>query len=107
MVTVAEPGANASVSLLRALKREFGFYCIELNAEPEPEQSGMVFGMGGVDAGFWTTLSIMERYNVSFGQWSPVSPIVTVCDNFGACAIAGELYATGGPAGDYLTSVEK
>jgi hypothetical protein len=33
MVSVAEPGAYPSVSLLRALKREFGFYCIELCAE--------------------------------------------------------------------------
>jgi hypothetical protein len=107
MVAVAEPGANASISLLRSLKREFGFYCIELNAEPEPEQPGMLFVMGGVDAGVWTTLSIMERYDVSSGQWSPVSPIVTVCDNFGVCAIAGELYAAGGPAGDFLTSAEK
>jgi hypothetical protein len=30
VVSVAEPGACPSVSLLRALKREFGFYCIEL-----------------------------------------------------------------------------
>jgi hypothetical protein len=34
VVSVAEPGAHPSVSLLRALKREFGFYCIEL-CEPE------------------------------------------------------------------------
>jgi hypothetical protein len=31
-VSVAEAGARPSVSLLRALKREFGFYCIELSA---------------------------------------------------------------------------
>jgi hypothetical protein len=34
-VSVAEPGVCSSVSLLRALKREFGFYCIELVAESE------------------------------------------------------------------------
>jgi hypothetical protein len=33
VVSVAEPGALPSVSLLRSLKREFGFYCIELCAE--------------------------------------------------------------------------
>jgi hypothetical protein len=33
VVLVAEPGARPSVSLLRALKREFGYYCIELVAE--------------------------------------------------------------------------
>jgi hypothetical protein len=42
VVTVAEPGAHPSVSLLRSLKREFGFYCIELCMEQaaEPEQGG-------------------------------------------------------------------
>jgi hypothetical protein len=50
MVAVAHPSVKASVSLLRALKREFGFYCSELSAEPEPEQQpGMVFVMGGID----------------------------------------------------------
>jgi hypothetical protein len=32
VVSVVEPGAQPSVSLLRALKRGFGFYCIELVA---------------------------------------------------------------------------
>jgi hypothetical protein len=36
-VSVAEAGAQPSVYLLRALKREFGFYCIELCTE-QPEQ---------------------------------------------------------------------
>jgi hypothetical protein len=40
-VSVAEPGAEPSVSLLRTLKREFGFYCIELCVEApvEPEMA--------------------------------------------------------------------
>jgi hypothetical protein len=40
VVSVAESGAFPSVSLLRALKREFGFYCIELVSEhaEEPDQ---------------------------------------------------------------------
>jgi hypothetical protein len=40
ILTVAEPGACPSVSLLRALKRDFGFYCIELVVEQaaEPER---------------------------------------------------------------------
>jgi hypothetical protein len=37
VVSVAEPGAQPSVSLLRALKREFGFYSIELCAEQPME----------------------------------------------------------------------
>jgi hypothetical protein len=46
-VSIAEPGVHLSVSLLRALKREFGYYCIELHAEPEPKQPEMAFVMGG------------------------------------------------------------
>jgi hypothetical protein len=109
VVVVAEPGANVSASLLRALKREFGFYCIELNAEPEPEQLGTVFVMGGIelDAGVLTTVASMERYDVSSGQWSPVASMITGRHSFGVCAIAGELYAIGGPERDFLTSVEK
>jgi hypothetical protein len=46
---LAEAGAYASVSLLCALKRKFGFYCIELSNEgsAEPEQPEMVLVMGG------------------------------------------------------------
>jgi hypothetical protein len=33
MVSVAEPGACPSASVLRVLKREFGFYCIKLCTE--------------------------------------------------------------------------
>jgi hypothetical protein len=53
VVSVAEPGARPSVSLLRALKREFGFYCIELVAEQsaEPEQLKTAYIIGGVGAG--------------------------------------------------------
>jgi hypothetical protein len=47
VVAVADAGARPSVSLLRALKREFGFYCIELSAEEaaEPAQPEMAFVM--------------------------------------------------------------
>jgi hypothetical protein len=43
VVSVAEADARPSVSSLRALKREFGFYCIELKIEelPDPPQSEM------------------------------------------------------------------
>jgi hypothetical protein len=39
VVSVAQLGTRPSVSLLRALKREFGFYCIELCVKEvvEPE----------------------------------------------------------------------
>jgi hypothetical protein len=61
VVSVAEPGLCPSVSLLRALKREFGFYCIELCAEPE-----VVFVMAGGICG----MSSMERYDAISGHWS-------------------------------------
>jgi hypothetical protein len=53
VVSVAEPGARPSISLLRALKREFGFYCIELCAEQPmvPDQAEMALVMGGFYAG--------------------------------------------------------
>ena len=45
-VSVAEEGAEASVSLLRTLKREFGFYCIELVEAPRE----VAYAVGGRDA---------------------------------------------------------
>jgi hypothetical protein len=67
VVSVAEPGACPSMSLLRALKREFGFYCIELCGE-EPVEPEMAFVMGGItgdDDDTCFMLSSMERYDAS------------------------------------------
>jgi hypothetical protein len=109
VLTVADPGACPSVSLLRALKREFGFYCIELVAEEpaEPERQGMVYAMGGLgtdDDG----LSSMERYDTSSGQWSMA--MGTARERLGACLVAGKLYVSGGvnnANSNGLASVEK
>jgi hypothetical protein len=51
VVSVAETGACPSVSLLCALKREFGFYCIELCAvQPmEPNSPDMVYSVVGME----------------------------------------------------------
>jgi hypothetical protein len=110
VVSVADPGACPSVSLLRALKREFGFYCIELMAEQalEPEQPEMAYVMGGEIASS-DTISSMERYDTASGQWRAVSPMGTARDLFGACMLAGELYVTGGRdvSNQRLSSVEK
>jgi hypothetical protein len=107
-VSVAAPGACSSVSLLRALKREFDFYCIELVSEQavEPEQDERAYVMGGL-AGI--TLSSMERYDVSSEQWSSAAAMAFARYDMGACVIAGEVYVTGGEdeAGDSLSSVEK
>jgi hypothetical protein len=96
------------VSLLRALKREFGFYCIELCTEEsaEPAQSEMAFVMGG--DGNDGVLSSMEQYDASSGQWSFAAEMGTARCCFGACVLMGELYVTGGLGNPgYLESVEK
>jgi hypothetical protein len=91
VVSVADTGANVSVSLLRTLQREFGFYCIELSAEPEPEQQGMVFVMGGKETGSWSTLSSMERYDAASGKWSTMASMGAVRHSFGVCVVAGNI----------------
>jgi hypothetical protein len=70
VVSVAESDACPSVSLLRALKREFGYYCIELVAEQpaEPAQLDMAYVMGGRRRN--QALSSMQRYDATSGQWS-------------------------------------
>jgi hypothetical protein len=106
-VSVAESGADPSVSLLRALKREFGFYCIELVAEQpaEPERPEVAYVVGGVDDS--ETVSSMERYDASSCQWSTVAAMGTARARFGTCAIFGELFVTGGQDDeDPLSSVE-
>jgi hypothetical protein len=109
VIAVAELGARPSVSLLRALKREFGFYCIELHAEQvaEPERSEMTYAIGGCGGG--TSLSSMERFDTASGQWILVEPMGTARYLFGSCVLGGELYVTGGASDSetYLSSVEK
>jgi N-acetylneuraminic acid mutarotase len=108
MVSVAAPGAHPSVSLLRALKREFGFYCIELVAEEPAEQLEIAYVVGG-DGDGGGVLSSMERYDTTSRQWSAVTPMSTARTNFGACVVAGALYVIGGTGVGVnpLLSVEK
>jgi hypothetical protein len=109
VVSVAEAGAYPSVSMLRALKREFGFYCIELITEGpvELEQLEMVLLMGGSgdDGGI---LSSMEQYDTASGAWSTKAAMGTGRSEFGACTLAGEAYVIGGlDEQNVLSSVEK
>jgi hypothetical protein len=95
VVSVAEADAHPSVSLLRALKREFGYYCVELMAEEPAEAAQLetVYVMGGEAQG---TLLSMEQYNAVSGQWSAAAVMGNVRLNFGTCVIASEIYVTGG-----------
>jgi hypothetical protein len=110
VVSVAEPGARPSISLLRALKREFGFYCIELCVEQpmEPYQREVALVMEGKHGG--SVLASMKRYDFSSGQRSLAAAMSTTRRRFGACTLAGELYVTSGFGGDSeacLSSVKK
>jgi hypothetical protein len=112
VVSVAEPGARPSVSLLRVLKREFGFYCIELSRETaDLNQQEAAYVMGGV-TGITTTSTTesMERYDAMTGQWSAAPPMGTARRDFGTCVLAGEVYVVGGQHREnrsYLSSAEK
>jgi hypothetical protein len=114
VLAVAQPGALPSVSLLRALKREFGFYCMELCvvSKIDVEMVGAVvpevaYVMGGYGNGH--RLSSVERYDSLSGQWSTVADILNERSHFGSCVLNGNIYVTGGTetGADSMTSVEK
>jgi hypothetical protein len=109
VVAVAAPGAHPSVPLLRILKREFGFYCIELHAEDstEPLQPEVAYVIGGLD-GDVRPLQNMEQYDDLTGQWSAATAMSTPRFSFGACVVEGEIYVTGGFDENemFLSSVE-
>jgi hypothetical protein len=96
VVTLIEPGAHPSVALLRALKREFGFYCIEL-------QIGTVFAVGGF-GNQTEKLANMERYNTVSNAWQALAPMATARHSFGFSSCAGDLYVTGEIDGGLLWS---
>jgi hypothetical protein len=110
VVSVAEAGAHPSVSLLRALKREFGYYCIELMAEQsaEPAQLETAYVMGGIDDDgiMWPS---MERYDTTSRRWSSVSNMSITRQGFCACVLNGEVYINGGFDIEFndIRSVEK
>jgi hypothetical protein len=103
---VAERDASElDVGELRWLKRTFGFYCIELNADPQE----VVFAVGGTGVGNTSTASV-ERYDVTSGTWREVTPMAMVRAEFGLCTLSdGNIYATGGAKSDdvKLASVER
>jgi N-acetylneuraminic acid mutarotase len=106
VVLAAEKDASElDIGELQWLKREFGFYCIELSADPQE----VAFVVGG-DNSDGILLASMERYDASSGVWREVAPMATARAAFGLCKLPdGELYATGGLASGevILASVER
>jgi N-acetylneuraminic acid mutarotase len=106
VVSVAERDASElDVGELRWLKREFGFYCIELHADAKE----VAFVVGGMSVGN-ARLASMERYDVASGAWREAAPIATGRAEFGLCELSNsDLYATGGSNSDdvRLASVER
>jgi hypothetical protein len=104
VVSVAEKDiSELDVGELRWLKREFAFYCIELNANPQ-EVALAVGGMGAK----W--LASIERYDVASGAWRELAPMAMVRAEFGLCTLSGgDVYAIGGVMSDEveLASVER
>jgi hypothetical protein len=87
-LSVAEPGARPSLSLLRALKREFGFYCIPIPI-PAPSQSVIVVG-GDADGS-------IEEFDASSEEWKVLDRTdTTLVRNVRGCAvIAGDVWLIG------------
>jgi hypothetical protein len=103
MLSVAEDGACPSLSLLRVLKREFGFYCIEMSTEVEAKKE-VVYLIGGTSDDVDRPLR-MDLYGAS-GQWSTAAAIDVV--EHSACSVSGNLFIIGGIHGNYpLSSVLK
>jgi N-acetylneuraminic acid mutarotase len=106
VVSAAEKDVSElDVGELRWLKREFGFYCIELDADPQE----VAIAVGGSGVGN-TRLASVERFDVASGAWREAAPMVTARAECGLCALSdGDLYATGGVTLDMviLANVER
>jgi hypothetical protein len=73
VLSVAEQdAANLDVSVLRWLKREMGFYCIELMSEPQE----VAFAVGGIDDKD-KILTKMERYDAASSAWQEAAAMTT------------------------------
>jgi hypothetical protein len=106
VVSVAERDATKlDVGELRWLTREFGFYCIELNVDPQE----VAFAVGGTGVDH-SRLASVECYDVASGAWREAAPMVMARAEFGLCTLSdGDLYAIGGLSNDNvrLASVER
>jgi hypothetical protein len=105
VVSVAEQDAlELDVGVLRCLKREFGFYSVELTAEEQE----LAFVVGGVNANGGTLASV-ERYDITSGAWQEAAPMANARYDLAICELGGELYAVGGADAEHnlLASVER
>jgi N-acetylneuraminic acid mutarotase len=106
VVSVAERDASKlDVGELRWLKREFGFYCIELFAAPQE----VAFAVAGMDDNN-KRLTSGERYNLADNVWREAAPMSTARAGFGQGALVGnEVYIIGSEDVDDepLTTVER
>jgi hypothetical protein len=87
ILTVGEIGARPSTMLLRAVKREFEFYGIEVIVDVE-EKREIAFFVGGNDG-----LTNVEYFKMPEKLSSQMS--ISRCQ-FGAALIDGDIYVTGG-----------
>jgi hypothetical protein len=104
LAVVEQDASELDVSILRWLKREFAFYCVELTAK----QQEVAFVAGGDTSEEVITASV-ERYDVASGAWWEMAPMTTARASFALCGLGGELYAIGGidSENNYLASVER
>jgi hypothetical protein len=105
VVGAAEQEAlELDVGVLRWLKREFGFYSIELFAE----QQEIAFTAGGADSSI-RSLNNVEHHNTTVGVWQEGASLGCARQNFSLCDHGGKLYAIGGVdvEHNYLASVER
>ena len=91
-VSVLEEAAG-DVRLLRALKREFGYFAIELEPQQQPS-SRAVYAVGGTN--MFGYLSSMEKYDPATGTWTPVAPMLAAKNSLYACAVGGRVFVFGG-----------
>jgi N-acetylneuraminic acid mutarotase/transposase-like protein len=96
---------------LRGLKREFGYFLIDVDQAAEAvegEEEELAVMRGGVGrgevgvtlaVGGWSNAqrqSAVWRYDPAGDAWEIAAPMATARSQFGMCVLAGEVYACGG-----------
>jgi N-acetylneuraminic acid mutarotase len=102
-------GVEDDVVMLSRLKREFGYFCIDLYEEQEV--AVVAGGLGFRDASnFSPRMTTVEKFDASRGRWTEMSPMAVARDSKGgACAIGNNVYVVGGLDldGDTIITVER